>query len=259
MTAKRDPICGDPAALAGYLYEECDAEERAAMSAHLAVCERCTAELAGLRSTRDTLAAWMPPETVLDIQITAEAVPAVVPIRSRWGWATTPAWTQAAAAVLLFALGATVAALLNVEVRYDVAGLTVRTGWGERPTAAPVAAAVDPAALDERIRTVVRQTQDSTTASAVVPVAASNSAAGSGASPEELLRRVEQMLAASENRQQRELALRVSQVLHDVDSQHRADIARIERTVSPVAGLTAAEVQEQGQMLNYLMRVSQTK
>jgi hypothetical protein len=67
------------------------------------------------------------------------------------------------------------------------------------------------------------------------------------------------MLAASEDRQQRELALRVTQVLRDVDSQHQADMARIERTVSPVAGVTNEEIQEQRQMLNYLMRVSQTK
>jgi hypothetical protein len=36
-------------------------------------------------------------------------------------------------------------------------------------------------------------------------------------------------------------------------------MARIERTVSPVAGVTNEEIQEQRQMLNYLMRVSQTK
>lgn len=258
MTANRDPICGDPAALAGYLYEECDPAERAAMSAHLAGCERCTAELAGLRGTRDTLAAWLPPETVLDIRVAdeVEAVSTARPPR----WTSAPVWAQAAAALLVFALGAAVAAALNVDVRYDAAGVTVRTGWGARPAEAPVANAVDPTALDERIRTIVREAQETTATQAAVPVASTVAAgATAGASPEELLRRVEQMLAASESRQQRELALRVSQVLHDVDSQHRADMARIERTVSPVAGLTAAEIQEQRQMLNYLMRVSQTK
>ncbi|MGE0394308.1 MAG: anti-sigma factor [Vicinamibacterales bacterium] len=255
MIQKRDPICGDGAALAGYLYDECEAGDRAAVSAHLAVCDRCTAELASLRSTRDTLAVWAPPEGVVGVRIEPEVTPAVVTGGRPGGrissWLA-PAWTQAAAAVLLFALGAGVAAVLNLDVRYDAAGVSVRTGWSERP-AAPVAG-VDTAALDERIRTIVRQVQG--------PAAPAGAVAGSApgaATTDAVLRKVEQMLAASEERQQRELALRVSQVLHDVDSQHQADMARIERTVSPVAGLTAEEIQEQRQMLNYLMRVSQTK
>lgn len=257
MNAKQDPICGDGAALTGYLYDECEPGERAAVSAHLAVCERCTSVLAGLRGTRDTLAMWTPPEGVVGIRIEPEAPVAVAPPRRRaWmapGWMAAPAWTQAAAAVLLFALGAGVAAVLNLDVRYDAAGVSVRTGWSERP-AGTAPAGLDTAALDERIRSIVRQTQGAPAQPGVVAASATGAAV-----PDELLRKVEQMLAASEDRQQRELALRVTQVLRDVDSQHQADIARIERTVSPVAGVTNEEIQEQRQMLNYLMRVSQTK
>jgi hypothetical protein len=255
MNPKQDPICGDGAALAGYLYDECEPGERAAVSAHLAMCERCASTLAGLRNTRDTLAMWTPPEGVAGVRIEPEA-PAVSRRNRSWmapAWMAAPVWTQAAAAVLIFALGAGVAAVLNLDVRYDTAGVSVRTGWSERPGAA-APAGVDLAALDDRIRTIVRQTQS--TASQPGTVAAS---APVGAAPEEMLRKVEQMLAASEDRQQRELALRVTQVLRDVDSQHQADMARIERTVSPVAGVTNEEIQEQRQMLNYLMRVSQTK
>lgn len=250
MTLKHDPICGDAAALAGYLYDECDPEERAAVSAHLAVCDRCTADLAGLRGTRDTLAVWAAPEGVAGVRIEPEPPVMAVP-RHRWAWMTAgSAWMQAAAAVFLFALGATAAAVLNLDVRYDASGISVRTGWSERPAGAAGVAGLDAAALDERIRTVVRQTQGNTA------TAATATASGE---PAEVLQRVEQMLAASEERQQRELALRVSQVLRDVDSQHQADMARIERTVSPVAGLTTEEIQQQRQMLNYLMQVSQTK
>ena len=255
MNPKQDPICGDGAALAGYLYDECEPGERAAVSAHLAICERCASTLAGLRNTRDTLAMWTPPEGVAGVRIEPEA-PAVSRRHRSWmapAWMAAPVWTQAAAAVLIFTLGAGVAAVLNLDVRYDAAGVSVRTGWSERP-GATAPAGVDLAALDDRIRTIVRQTQS--TASQPGTVAAS---APVGAAPEEMLRKVEQMLAASEDRQQRELALRVTQVLRDVDSQHQADMARIERTVSPVAGVTNEEIQEQRQMLNYLMRVSQTK
>jgi hypothetical protein len=257
MTENRDSICGDGAALAGYLYGECEPGERATMSAHLAVCERCTADLASLRATRDTLAVWAPPSGAAAVRIEPQLTPVAAPPGRRAlmtpAWMA-PVWTQAAAAVLLFALGAGVAAVFNLNVRYDAAGVSVRTGWSERPAGAAPVAGFDAAALDERIRTIVRQTQAS--ASEADPVAA---AAAGGSAPDELLRKVEQLLAASEDRQQRELALRVSQVLRDVDSQHQADMARIERTVSPVAGLTTEEIQEQRQMLNYLMRVSQTK
>jgi len=248
MTLKHDPICGDAAALAGYLYDESDPEERAAVSAHIAVCDRCSADLAGLRGTRDTLAVWAAPEGVAGVHIEAGPSAMAVP-RHRWAWMTAgSAWMQAAAAVFLFALGATVAAVLNLDVRYDASGVSVRTGWSERPAGAAGGAGLDAAALDERIRTIVRQTQGSTAATATA-----------ASEPAEVLQRVEQMLTASEERQQRELALRVSQVLRDVDSQHQADMARIERTVSPVAGLITEEIQQQRQMLNYLMQVSQTK
>ena len=38
--------CGDNAALVGYLYDECEPDERAAIAAHVAICAACTAELA---------------------------------------------------------------------------------------------------------------------------------------------------------------------------------------------------------------------
>ncbi len=247
MTANRDPICGDPAALAGYLYDESTVEERAAMSAHLAACEPCAGDLAALRGTRDVLAGWMPPQAAPRVRVAIEADRAAA-VEPRRRWLGGSAWLQAAAAVVLFALGAVAAAVMNLDVRYDADGMTVRTGWASRPDAAP---AVDAAALDARIRTIVQQVQ------AAAPAGEAPGAAPAASA--DVLKRVEQLLAASESRQQQQLALRVSQVLHDVDSQHRADIARIERTVSPVAGLTATEIQEQRQMLNYLMRVSQTK
>ena len=255
MNANREPICGDPAALAGYLYGECSPDEQAALSAHLATCEQCRTDIDALQETREALTAWAVPSGTAGVRVAVETLH-TSPSRG-WNWSAVPVWAQAAAAVFIFACGAAGAAVMNLDVRYDAAGLTVRTGWGARPSAAP---ALDATAVDARIRAVVQavETPRPVQAAAVTgstPVATG----GQPAAAEEVMRQVEQMLAASETRQQRELALRVSQVLRDVDSQHRSDMARIERTVSPVAGLTADEIQEQRQMLNYLMRVSETK
>ena len=66
-----------------------------------------------------------------------------------------------------------------------------------------------------------------------------------------------QLIAESEQRQQNQLALRTAQVVRDFDTQRRADLTQIQNSFGQIEGLTGAEVKEQRQMLNYLMRVSQ--
>ena len=66
-------------------------------------------------------------------------------------------------------------------------------------------------------------------------------------------------MAESEQRQQKELALRLTQVLTDVESQRRADLVRIEQNMGQIEGLTGQEAARQREMLNYLMRVSQRR
>jgi hypothetical protein len=65
------------------------------------------------------------------------------------------------------------------------------------------------------------------------------------------------MIQESEQRQQRELALRTAEVVRDFDAQRSVDLTRIERTLGQMDGTTGVEVEQQRQMLNYLMRVSQ--
>ena len=65
------------------------------------------------------------------------------------------------------------------------------------------------------------------------------------------------LIDESEQRQQRELALRTAQIVSDFDSQRRVDLTQIQRSFGQIEGLTGAEVREQREMLNYLMRVSQ--
>jgi anti-sigma factor RsiW len=93
--------CGDNTALVGYLYDDGDAGERAAIAAHLAICSSCAAEVAELSATRQQLSAWTPPETPLDFRLTSGA--AAPP--ARWWSNPLPAWAQLAAAAVIFAFG----------------------------------------------------------------------------------------------------------------------------------------------------------
>ena len=67
------------------------------------------------------------------------------------------------------------------------------------------------------------------------------------------------LLDESERRQQRELALRVAEVLRDVNAQRAADLVRIDRSLGIVQNNTGVEVAKQRELLNYLVRASSQK
>ena len=213
--------------LVTYLYDETTPAERSAIEAHLAACPACRQEIDDLRGVRARLAAWAPPEPELGFRVVRDA-----PARARWSGWRAPAWGLglAAAAALVLAAAAAVA---NLEVRYDAQGMTVRTGWrapaaGPVPTAATAAPAPLPVAagagapwraelqaVEQRLRREIR----------ALPVAAPAAAAAANqAGP---LRQVSTLISESEARQQRELSLRIAQLMRDLDEQRRADWARI--------------------------------
>lgn len=250
--------CGNQEALVGYLYDEQAPAERAAIAAHLLVCSRCAKDVAALGATRAELAAWTPPEVQLGFRVAAQESagsalmsPLAVVEPSRWWRQPMPAWAQAAAAVLIFAVGAGLGALRG-------------SANATPPGAAAVTsadAAVSPgdlAALEQRLRaeiaqlrpTAVATAEASTEPGAPVPAAAP-------ASQAELLRQVRSLVEESEQRQQRELTLRTAAVIRDFDTQRRGDLARIEQTFGRMEGTTGVQVEQQRQVLNYLMRVSQ--
>jgi hypothetical protein len=72
----------------------------------------------------------------------------------------------------------------------------------------------------------------------------------------QLLARVRALIDESEQRQQREMSIRLAQVLRDMDMQRRTDLARIEDTFGQMQGLTGAELLQQREVINYLQRVS---
>jgi len=53
--------------------------------------------------------------------------------------------------------------------------------------------------------------------------------------------------------------LRTAQVMRDVESQRQVDLAQIQNSFGQIEGLTGAEVREQRQMLNYLIRASEQR
>ena len=75
----------------------------------------------------------------------------------------------------------------------------------------------------------------------------------------EILREVRKIIAESETRQQRELALRVTQVVSDVDAARVGDLARVERGLRQIQGLTDAEMIRHRDTLNHLLRVTQQR
>ena len=109
-------------------------------------------------------------------------------------------------------------------------------------------ASVTPAdlvALEQRLRTEIAQSQ------------VTHPTSGSGTPAPVLMDRVRAMIDESEQRQQKELAIRTAEMMRDFDTQRRVDLTRIERTLGQIDGTTGAEVEQQRQLLNYLMRVSQ--
>ncbi len=239
--------CGDPAALAGYLYDECDAAERAAVDAHLARCSSCAEELSALGATRSALASWTPPDAALGFRITSshdetEATSGHVLRPARWWHRPMPAWAQAAAAILVFSGGA----LLGMRTASPPPAASP-TATGVRATPEGGAASVsarDLAALEQRLRAEMGALRNASTTPG--PQAPPTEAA--------VLQRVRSLLAESEERQQRELALRLTQVIRDVDSQRRVDLSRIEQTFGQMEGFTRPELADQRQMLNFLIQ-----
>ena len=216
--------------------------------------------------------------------------PGAQPPSGSWWRQPLPAWAQAAAACLLFATGLwlgivrgstpdalsmqtlsmqtlsrqaqssgsmTDIATSGVELSETIGAASVSAVSASPASASgtsmPVAAAsrADLEALERRLVAEITELR-AETASAIT-------AAPAGMSEAQMLARVRVLLDESEQRQQQELALRTAQVVRDVDSQRQVDLAQIQRNFGQIEGLTGAEVREQREILNYLMRVSEQR
>ena len=163
--------------------------------------------------------------------------------RSSWRAWWTPAAGLAAAAVLVLAAASAIA---RIEVHRGPDGITVRTGWSAsapaadrrrapaRPLRGPCQRAATwccPRPRDRVDADVARRARAPAATRSKRPSRDTGRAQrvdrlSARASDAEILRRVRELLAQSETKQQGELALRISQVIRDVDAQRVADLTR---------------------------------
>jgi anti-sigma factor RsiW len=225
-------------ALLDYLYEEGDPAQRLTIAKHLQECAACTVAVLEFQNVRGMLSDWTPPASP---SLSAPVNHGARSGRWRgWGSATTKespralspsirkGFLQAAAAILLFVSGMAVSQL---HVDYRDGALTVHL----RPVAADAPVASSRGTWITLHPERLRPEPDSPAPSD-----------GSENERERLLQRVRAMIDQSEQRQQRELALRLSQVSREVDTQHRADLLRIQQDFG----------QQQEATLDYLVKTS---
>lgn len=271
-----DTLCAFPDrddALVTYLYDDMDAAERATFDAHLAICARCRNEVHDLRGVREHLTQWAPPFPAAGIRSNSPLQAGDRSVRlqpdspaARRSWSKEmPAWAQVAAALLFVGISAGIA---NLDVRYDSRGLSVRTGWSQRSagagpalstartgvaqdTAAPWRA--DLTSLEQQLRAEMHAASES---NRPVGVATAADARG-GLSEAEVTARIRTMIAASEKRQQTELALRVAETYNTMRAQRNADMIKVDAVLGALKSDTSTELLRQRASINYLVSAKQ--
>jgi len=254
-------------ALVTFLYDDAwSGSERTSFGAHLATCAACREELDGMRGVRAELGRWNPPEP--NFAITCSNTPpghSAINQQSATGnqhwWRSVPAWAQVAAALLVLGVSAGIA---NLDVRYDSQGLSIRTGWSQPRSAAapPAASGVNVAASSTGAKAPWKADLDAlqqqlTAEMRTRTAAASAQSTAVRPADADLVRRVRALIDESEKRQQRELALRVAEVLRDVNVQRQADLAKVNRALGAVENNLGVEVLKTRQQVNLMYRASQ--
>ena len=251
--------------LVSYLYDDLDAAARAAFERHLRDCVECRNELASMRMVRADLLQWSPPEPDFAFRIINEPRTqagrhgtVLRPDVPSWRARLTPALGLAAAAVLVLAAAA---GLAHIEVRNGPDGFTVRTGWSAAPAAAVAdsgrreaardvrlpSAQTDLAAIEQRISALEAALRDTSGASA------RNASMVNARADGEILKVVRELLAQSETRQKGELALRIAQVIRDVDAQRVADLSRVQQGMVRIDANVTEEANAHRELMNYII------
>ena len=249
--------CPENEALVAYIYDECEAAERARVERHLQACAACAAELDGFAALRGTLREWTPPHARLGFRIVADRDEETrgAPPPAGWFGALRPAWGLALAASTVAVVGAAIA---SVEVRYGDGGFVFRMGWTAAESAeegaagmagpaqpATTAEAAPPwraelAALERQLRGELAAQRSGSEPSAGLVPAASAPAVPAG---DDLLRQVRSLMAESEHRQRQEFASGLMRLAQEIDLHRQADQMRMQ--------------QEMDTLADYMVRVAQ--
>jgi Putative zinc-finger len=268
-----DMLCGytdRDETIVAYLYNDIDPAERRVFQQHLLTCTTCRDEVAAFKTVQKQLAQWDPPlpASIANREINSHSAIGT-PQSSSW-WREIPAWAQVAAALLFLGVSAGVA---NLDVHYDATGLSVKTGWSGRSgsarsgESAPLAIAngsqdapwrADLARMEQQLKSEMRAAAPVSAAATPSAPMIRNASSGTASSADaDTLKRVRALLDESEKRQQRELALRVAEVLRDVNAQRQADLVKIDRNLGQMENSLGVQVLQQRQQVNYLMRANQ--
>ena len=238
-------------ALLDYLYEEGDPAERLTIARHLQECAACSVAVLEFQNVRGMLSDWSPPTADLgfrivqdNVQDNEQSLSESPEHRARGGWLR--AWRpgpyggmlQAAAAVVVFAAGMAVSQL---TVDYGNGALTVRTR--SAVPAANVRNASIPLPPQQSSPTAWPGQIDEIERELRARLELQNA---SSDDTERLLQRVRAMIDQSEQRQQQLLALRLSQVAREVDTQHQVDLQKIQQDFG----------KQQEATMDYLVRTS---
>jgi|SRR5579872_7216914 len=252
--------------LVSYLYDDINDMDRAKVEMHLRACEECRAELDALRDVRVDLGSWSPSLPDLGFRIVRDAKPAPRPSWRAW---LTPAAGLAAAATLVVAAALSLA---HIEIHNGPDGFTVRTGWSAAgsgvttDSTGPIRRVfardqllpndqINPAGLAgiaqrvDALEIALRQS----------PASRSAAVLSARASDEELIKRVRELLARSEMKQQGELVLRIAQVVNAFDAQRKDDLARIQANLTNLQGTVTKEAAAHVDLVNYLTTAGKQK
>lgn len=217
-------MCEERENLVAFLYDEVDANERRSVEQHLSNCEDCREELRGFRNVRQDLLAWdVPPhESVWKPFVTARPQPV---------WRQVPAWSLAAAATLVFAIGgaggfAARALTSRMAAADQVAGAQApNRAPGVVPTSATPASSDEVRALETRLAELERAASQS--GAAPVSLAASQPT-----SNDAILAKVEQLIRDSEGRVNHRTAQKIMSIMQDLGRQRTADNAMLLQQIS---------------------------
>jgi len=221
-------MCEQRENLIAYLYDEADANERRSMEKHLASCETCREELRAFRDVRQDLLAWDVPahESVWKPFVTARTQPM---------WRQMPAWTMAAAAMLVFGIG--------VAGGYTGRVIAARTAApaqsaAVQPATQPVAQNVSaPSVSPDDFRALQSRIGNIERAALARPVTSAPSASNA-----QMLAQVEQLIRESEGRVNQKTTKKIVSIIDDINKAHAADTAMLLRQISDMQERTNGNI-----------------